>query len=153
MNSLSVTFDIAQPPDRVFAALTDPAILQRCIPGCEELKPIGGDVYEARLRIGVAGLKGTYSGRAELRDKRPPESFALVFDGKGTPGFVRGTAAIRIVPVDSGARVTSDAQVQVGGLIAAVGSRLVDAAARKLAAEFFQQLAIEMGAARATANN
>ena len=147
--TVATSFDVAQPPDRVFAALTDPAVLQRCIPGCEELKAIGADVYEARLRIGVAGLKGAYSGRAELRDKRPPESFALVFDGKGSPGFIRGTATVRLTPVESGTRVVSDAQVQVGGLIAAVGSRLVDAAARKLAAEFFQQLAAEIGGAHA----
>jgi uncharacterized protein len=147
--TLATSFDIAQPPDRVFAALTDPAVLQRCIPGCEELKATGADVYDARLRIGVAGLKGTYSGRAELRDKHPPQSFTLVFDGKGGPGFVRGTAAVRLAPTESGTRVTSDAQVQVGGLIAAVGSRLVDAAARKLAAEFFQQLATEIGGSHA----
>ena len=147
MIALATSFDIAQPPDRVFAALTDPAVLQRCIPGCEELKAIGDDVYEARLRIGVAGLKGTYSGKAELRDIRPSESFSLVFDGKGTPGFVRGTASVRLAAVGSGTRVTSDTKVQVGGLIAAVGSRLVDAAGRKLAADFFQQLAIEIGGA------
>jgi uncharacterized protein len=147
--TVATSFDVAQPPDRVFAALTDPAVLQRCIPGCEELKAVGADVYEARLRIGVAGLKGAYSGRAELRDKRPPESFALVFDGKGSPGFIRGTATVRLTPVEAGTRVASDAQVQVGGLIAAVGSRLVDAAARKLAAEFFQQLAAEIGGSHA----
>jgi len=145
--TLTSSVDIAQPPDRVFAALTDPAVLQRCIPGCEELKPIGADAYQARVRIGVAGLKGTYSGRAEVRDKRPPESLALVFDGKGAPGFVRGTATVRLAPAGDGTRVTSNAEVQVGGLIAAVGSRLVDAAARKLAAEFFQQLAVEIGGA------
>lgn len=146
--TVTSSFDIAQPPDRVFAALVDPAVLQRCIPGCEELRAIGPDAYEARLRVGVAGLKGTYSGRAELRDKRPPESFTLSFDGKGGPGFVRGTANVRLTAADSGTHVTSNADVQVGGLIAAVGSRLVDAAARKLAADFFHQLAIEIGGAR-----
>jgi carbon monoxide dehydrogenase subunit G len=145
---LTSSFDIAQPPDRVFAALIDPAVLQRSIPGCEELKPVGSDVYEARLKVGVAGLKGTYSGRAELRDKHPPESFSLAFDGKGGPGFVRGTANVRLAATASGTRVTSDAQVQVGGVIAAVGSRLVDAAARKIATEFFQQLAVEIEASQ-----
>ena len=102
---------------------------------------------DERDQVGVAGLKGTYSGRAEVRDKRPPESLALVFDGKGAPGFVRGTATVRLARAGDGTRVTSNAEVQVGGLIAAVGSRLVDAAARKLAAEFFQQLAVEIGGA------
>jgi len=146
--TVTSSFDIAQPPDRVFAALVDPAVLQRCIPGCEELRAIGPDAYEARLRVGVAGLKGTYSGRAELRDKRAPESFTLSFDGKGGPGFVRGTANVRLTAAGSGTHVTSNADIQVGGLIAAVGSRLVDAAARKLAADFFHQLAMEIGAAQ-----
>jgi len=146
--TVTSSFDIAQPPDRVFAALVDPAVLQRCIPGCEELRAIGPDAYEARLRVGVAGLKGTYSGRAELRDKRAPESFTLSFDGKGGPGFVRGTANVRLTAAGSGTHVTSNADIQVGGLIAAVGSRLVDAAARKLAADFFHQLAMEIGGAQ-----
>jgi carbon monoxide dehydrogenase subunit G len=143
---LSTTFAIALPPDRVFAALVDPAVLQRCIPGCEELKPIGPDTFEARLRVGVAGIKGTYTGRAQLRDVRPPESFTLTFDGKGAGGFVRGTANIRLTAETPGTRVASDVDVQVGGLIAAVGSRLIDSAARKLADDFFQHLAAEIGA-------
>jgi uncharacterized protein len=146
MTRLAASFAIDLPPDRVFAALVDPAVLQRCIPGCEELKAIGPDIYEARLKIGVAGMKGTYTGRAEVRDKHPPESFTLVFDGKGAPGFVRGSAAVRLTAESSGTRVTTDADVQVGGLIAAVGSRLVDATARKLADDFFRQLAAEIHA-------
>ena len=146
---LSTSFAIALPPDRVYAALVDPALLQRCIPGCEELKSIGPDMFEARLRVGVAGLKGTYTGKATLRDQRPPESFTLTFDGKGTGGFVRGTANIRLTPEPPATRVSSDVDLQVGGLIAAVGSRLIDSAARKLADEFFQHLAAEIGA-RAT---
>ena len=99
MIKLASSFEIAQPPDRVFAALVDPAVLRRCIPGCEALTAVGPDRYEARLRIGIAGLTGSYTGRAELRDKHPPESFTLAFDGKGAPGFVRGTAKIRLTPL------------------------------------------------------
>jgi uncharacterized protein len=138
---------LAQPPGRVFDALTDSAVLQRCIPGCEELKAVGPDSYEARLKVGVAGLKGIYTGRTTLRDKHPPESFTLVFDGKGAPGFVRGTMHIRLTADPAGTRVTSDGEVQVGGLIASVGSRLIDAAARKLSDDFFRQLTVEIGAA------
>jgi carbon monoxide dehydrogenase subunit G len=139
------TFDIAQPPDSVFAALVDPDVLRRAIPGCEEFKAVGPDTYEARLKIGVAGLNGTYTGKAELRDKHPPDSFTIAFNGKGSPGFVHGTATVRLSPEPPGTRVMSVAEVQVGGLIAAVGSRLVGAAARKLADEFFRQLATEIG--------
>jgi carbon monoxide dehydrogenase subunit G len=130
--------------ERVFAALIDPAVLQRSIPGCEVLTAVGEDTYEAALKVGVAGLKGTYTGKAAVRDKQPPESLTISFEGKGGPGFVRGTAAIRLSAEDEVTSVACDADVQVGGLIAAVGSRLVDAAAKKLAADFFKQLSREL---------
>jgi len=138
---VSSSAKIQAPRDRVFAALVDPEVLRQSIPGCEELTPIGEDRYEARLKIGVAGLKGTYSGRAELREKHAPESFTLAFSGKGGPGFVQGAAAIRLADEDAATRVTCDTDVQVGGLIAAVGSRLIEATARKLTDDFFRRLA------------
>lgn len=143
---LTTSSVVAAPRDRVFAALTDPEILQRSIPGCERLTATGPDTYEATLKVGVAGMKGTYVGHAAIRDKRPPESLTLTFEGKGGPGFVRGTSTIALTEETGGTRIASDADVQVGGLIAAVGSRLVDAAARKLAGDFFNQLTKELSA-------
>jgi hypothetical protein len=125
---------------RVFAALVDPAVLQRCIPGCESLTTTGPDAYAATLKIGVAGMKGTYSGKAAIRDRQPPDSLTLSFEGKGGPGFVRGSAAIVLSADGDATRIACEADVQVGGLIAAVGSRLVDAAAKKLADDFFRAL-------------
>jgi uncharacterized protein len=130
----------------VFVALTDPAVLQRAIPGCESLAAVGDDDYEAVLKIGVAGLKGTYTGTAQIREKQPPQSLRLSFAGKGGPGFVRGSAAVRLSEDDGFTLVACEADVQVGGLIAAVGSRLVEAAARKLSDDFFNQLAREIRA-------
>jgi uncharacterized protein len=143
---IAIASVIPAPRDRVFAALVDPAILQRCIPGCETLTSTGPDTYEATLKIGVAGLKGTYGGRAAIRDKQPPDSLTLSFDGKGGPGFVRGSAGIALTADGEATRVACDADVQVGGLIAAVGSRLVDATAKKLADDFFKQLSKELAA-------
>jgi carbon monoxide dehydrogenase subunit G len=141
---ISITSVVPAERDRVFSALVDPAILRRCIQGCEELVETGPDAYAARLRVGLPGLKGTYTGTATVRDRRPPESLTLGFDGKGTPGFVRGSAAIVLSEGDGGTQVVCDADVHVGGLIAAVGSRLVEATARKLADDFFRQLGREL---------
>jgi carbon monoxide dehydrogenase subunit G len=129
---------------RVFAAFTDPAILQRAIPGCESLTETGPDAYEATLKVGIAALKGTYTGKAAVRDKHPPESLTLTFDGKGAPGFVRGSAAITLVDAEGSTRVDAVADVQVGGLIAAIGSRLIEATARKLADDFFRQVSQQL---------
>ena len=109
MTTVAASFAIGLPPDRVFSALIDPAILQRSIPGCEELKAIGPDLYQLTLKVGVAGLQGRYKGKAEVRDKRPPESFAIVFDGKGGPGFVRGHAVVTVTAEPSGARARTGA--------------------------------------------
>ena len=143
---MKLTLSSVIPADRarVFAALIDPAVLQRCLPGCESLTATGPDVYEATLKIGVAGLKGTYTGKAAIRDRQPPDSLTLSFEGKGGPGFVRGSAVIALSAEGDATRMACEADVQVGGLIAAVGSRLVDAAAKKLADDFFKQLSREL---------
>jgi carbon monoxide dehydrogenase subunit G len=141
---LALSSVVPAPRDRVFAALIDPAILQRCIPGCESLIETAPDEYQATLKIGIAGLKGTYTGKAVIRDRRPPEALTLAVEGKGGPGFVRGSAAIALTPDGESTRVACDADVQVGGLIAAVGSRLVEAAAKKLADDFFRQLSTSL---------
>jgi carbon monoxide dehydrogenase subunit G len=148
---LAIINQIPAARERVFAALVDAAVLRRTIPGCESLTSTGPDAYEATLRIGVAGLKGTYAGKAAVRDKRPPDSLTLAFEGRNRTGFVSGSAAIALSAGESSAgsaagrgtpmtAVVCEADVQVGGLIAAVGSRLVEAAARKLAADFFREL-------------
>jgi uncharacterized protein len=129
---------------RVFAALVDPKILCRSIPGCEELTATGADTYAARLKVGVAGLKGSYNGTATIRDKQPPERLTLTFEGRGAPGFVRGSAAIALTEASDGTDVGCEADVQVGGLIAAVGSRLVEATGKKLADDFFRQLSEQL---------
>jgi len=139
MMKINISQTIPADRARVFAALVDPAILQRAIPGCESLTAAGPDTYEATLKVGVAGLKGTYTGKASIRDKRPPESLTLTFEGKGGPGFVRGSAAITLADDNGSTRLDAVADVQVGGLIAAIGSRLVEAAARKQADDFFRQ--------------
>lgn len=145
---LKTTASVPAPRAAVFAALVDPQVLQRAIPGCEALVAIGPDIYEAQLKIGVAGLKGSYKGTVVLKDRHPPDSFSLSFDGKGGPGFVRGTALVRLADDGFATSVESEADVQVGGLIAAVGSRLIEAATRKLADDFFKALAAEVSASR-----
>ncbi len=141
--TLSHTIPAAH-PERVFDALVDPAILQRCIPGCESLVATGPDVYAAIVKIGVAGLKGSYTGTAAVTDRHRPFALRLVVDGKGGPGFVRGAASVALTAEPGATRIACDTDIQVGGLIAAVGSRLIDAAARKLAGDFFDRLSQEV---------
>lgn len=137
---------VTAPRERLFDALNDRGVLRRCIPGCEELTEESNAAYRVRLKLGIAGLSGQYAGIATHQEVRTPESFTIVFDGKGKTGFVRGTASVSIVDDKGVARVACEADVQVGGAIAAVGSRLMVAVARKLTRDFFRRVAAEIGA-------
>lgn len=145
---LTTASSVAAPREAVFAALVNPAILRRSIPGCEELLATGPDTYAARLKIGLAGLTDSYRGTVTLTALQPPDSLNLTFDGKGGSGFARGTAAVRLSENGTITQVNCDADVMVGGLIAAVGSRLIEAATRKLADDFFRQLTSEITTSR-----
>ena len=120
-------------------ALNDPAVLQQTIPGCEKLEKTAEDEYSAQLKIGIAAVKGSYAGKVRLSDQQPPNRFTLHLEGKGAQGFVKGTARVELKAKDQGTELGYTADVQVGGLIAAVGSRMIEAAAKKMAADFFQR--------------
>jgi carbon monoxide dehydrogenase subunit G len=136
---LSGTYQVSAPRDKVYAAITDPVVLQRVIDGCEKMVQTGEDSYDAHLKIGLAGMKGSYVGKIQMKDRKPPESYTLIIEGKGGPGFVKGTARVQLAGKDGQTEIQCDADAQVGGLIAAVGSRLIEAAARRMMDEFFRK--------------
>lgn len=137
---LPIAHTFASSPSQVFSALVDPAVLQRCIDGCEKLVQTGEDTYDVQLKVGVAGLKGSYGGKVQITAKQPPESLTLSMEGKGAGGFVRTTAKIRLAPKGTGTELTGEADATVGGVIAAVGSRLIEAVAKKMMADFYAKL-------------
>jgi len=139
----SGTYTVAAPREKVFALITDPDVLQRCIAGCEKMERTGEDTYNAHLKIGVAGLKGSYGGKVQLKDKQLPESYTLALEGKGGPGFVKGTAHIQLADKGPQTEIRCDAEAQVGGMIAAIGSRLVEAISKKMMDDFFKKFAEE----------
>jgi len=133
------------PRDRVWALFTDPAVLARATPGCERLDPIGPDEFSATLSVGVAAVKGTYQGKLAIVDKTPPDGYTLRVEGSGRPGFVKGEGRLTLTEEDGGTRVTIRGEAQVGGVIAAVGQRLIGAASRMLMEQFFSALEAEIG--------
>jgi len=140
----SSTYTFAAPRDKVFALLTDPAVLQRCIEGCEKMVRTSEDNYDAHLKIGIAGLKGNYVGKVQLKDKQVPESYTLLIEGKGGPGFVKATARLQLQQKGSETELHCDSEAQVGGMIASIGSRLVEAIAKKMMDSFFKKFAEEV---------
>jgi uncharacterized protein len=138
---LTGTHEANAPRDKVFAAITDPNVLQRSIEGCEKMVKTADDSYDAHLKLGVAGLKGSYVGKVQLKDIKAPEAYTLVMEGKGAPGFVKGAARITLADKGEKTELRYEADVQVGGMIAAIGSRLIEAIAKKMADDFFKKFA------------
>ena len=147
---LTIAHTFVASPERVFAALVDPVVLQRCIDGCEKLVQTGDDTYDVQLKVGAAGLKGSYGGKIQITAKQPPVSLTLAMEGKGGAGFVRTTANIRLAPKGTGTELTGEAEATVGGLIAAVGSRLIEVVAKKMMADFYTKLDADLTSPRAS---
>lgn len=125
------------PIERVFAALNDPAVLVRTIPGCQRLEATGPDAYAMTVSAGVASIKGTYAGTVQLAELQPPTAFVLRASGAGAPGTVSAEVAVRLTEQDGATRLDYDADAVVGGVIGGVGQRMLAGVAKKLAGEFF----------------
>jgi len=137
------TQKIDAPRDRIFAALVDPAILQKCIPGCEQMEKTGENQYKAKLTAGVGPVKGVFTATVSLQDITTPEHYKLVVEGKGQPGFVKGSGELNLKEADGATEIQYTGDVNVGGLIASVGQRMIQATANMLAARFFKSLEAE----------
>jgi uncharacterized protein len=126
------------PVETVYAALRDPRVLVRTIPGCERLEQVGEDAYQMTVTAGVASVRGTYAGDVRLTDQRAPHGFVLRASGSGAPGTVSADVTVELSPGDNGTTELSyDADAVVGGMIGGVGQRLLTGVAKRTAGDFF----------------
>jgi len=138
------THELQAQRDRVYSALTDPQILQRCIPGCESLAATGENVYVATMKAGIGPVKGKFKGSVHLDEMQAPVHYRMIVEGKGGPGFVKGTGTFNLGEANGATVVNYEGEMQVGGVIASVGQRMIEAAAKMLAAQFFKALETEI---------
>ena len=129
--------------ERVYQSLVNPEVLQRCIPGCERLERTGENSFSTTIRTGVGSIKGVFEGKVQLEDLREPEHFRIVVEGKGAPGFLKGSGDLDLAQEEDTTKVTYAGEVQVGGTIASVGQRMIQGAAKMMAAQFFTCLGAE----------
>jgi len=138
---------LSAPRERVWGLFNSPERLSRLIPGCEKLKVLGPDEYAGTINVGIAAVKGVYSGKLKLEDKRPPEHYKMVVDGKGKQGFVRGSGTLDLKARERNSTVVRYAgDVQVGGPLVQVGQRVIDSAAKMMLGQFFAAAAAELEA-------
>ena len=137
------THEVRAKRERVYQALIDPEVLKRCIPGCERLEKTAENAYAATLKAGVGSIKGVFTGSVRLEEMRAPEHYRMVVEGKGQPGFLKGTGNIDLEEQQAATLIRYSGDVQVGGTIASVGQRMIQGAARMMASQFFTAIEAE----------
>jgi carbon monoxide dehydrogenase subunit G len=131
-------------PDKVWALLTDPVRLAKLLPGCERLDPDGPDRFKAAVKFGIAAISGKYAGALEFSEKQPPKSMRMKITGKGIPGFVDGSGRVELAEKNGHTELRYTGEAQVGGMIASMGQRMIEGAAKKIVDQFFAAAAEEL---------
>jgi carbon monoxide dehydrogenase subunit G len=134
---------LQMPRERAYDLLHDPAVLARCMPGCESLERVGDGEYAMRMKMALASVSGLFQGKVRTAEPNPPSSFRLLVEGAGKIGFMKGDGLLHLVGEDGVTELTYEGEVQVGGTIAAVGQRLIDTTARMMIKRFFDRFAAE----------
>jgi len=137
--NLSGEYRLPLPRETVWAGLNDPAILKACIPGCDELVKDSDTSFAAKVGLKIGPMTAKFTGKVTLSEIDPPNGYKIAGEGQGgVAGFGKGSAVVTLTEDGEGGtilRYTADSQV--GGKMAQLGSRLIDATAKKLADEFF----------------
>jgi len=123
---------------KVYAALNDPAMLKRCIPGCEELEKQSDNEFAAVVKMTLGPVNARFKGKVRLEDLDPPNGYRIVGEGEGgVAGFAKGAAAVSLTEIPEGTKLSYQAEANVGGKIAQLGQRLLAGTAKKIADKFF----------------
>jgi uncharacterized protein len=129
---------LGAPRSLVWATLMDPAAIQHCLPGCKEFEQVGEQEWKATMTLGLAAIKGTYTGRVRLADQNPETTYKLAVEGNGMGNRIRGEGLITLSDTpEGGTQIEYEGDAQVQGPIATVGQRLLPPAAKLLADQFF----------------
>jgi uncharacterized protein len=133
---------INAPKEAVYAALNNPAVLQQCIPGCEDLIKTSDTGLEAKVVLKVGPVKARFGGNVELNTDGAPDAFSLTGQGNGgTAGHAKGGADVTLTAEGNTTILRYEAKAEISGKLAQLGSRLIQSTAKKLAAKFFKSFA------------
>jgi carbon monoxide dehydrogenase subunit G len=121
------------PREQVWNIVRDPEVLATALPGTQKLEQVSENEYAGKMHVRIGPVSGVFSGRLVVSDEVPPESYTLSVDGRGAPGFAKGTGHVRLVEHEGERTLMEyEGEMQVGGKIASVGQRLIDTASRSM---------------------
>ncbi len=131
---------IPAPRGKVWDALNDPAILKASIPGCDSLEKTSDHEMKASASVKIGPISARFAGRVELSDIDPPNGYTISGEGQGgVAGFAKGGAKVALADDGPDTLLTYNVNAQVGGKIAQLGARLIDASAKQMADAFFDR--------------
>src|SRR5919109_1324323 len=137
---------VPAPQRTVWEALNDPEMLKASVPGCESIERSADNEYQVQMVARVGPVSAKFKGKLTLSDVKPPDSYSIAFEGQGgAAGFAKGGAHVRLAPEADKTKLSYDVKASVGGKLAQIGSRLVDAAAEKVAERFFRNFNAKVG--------
>jgi carbon monoxide dehydrogenase subunit G len=132
--------NIAAPREAVWSALNDPTILKNSIPGCEDLEALPDGGFTASVRIKMGPISARFTGRVTLSNLNPPISYTIEGEGAGgVAGFAKGGADVSLADAGQETLLVYTVRADVGGKIAQLGGRLINATAKNLAGQFFDR--------------
>ena len=136
---------IPAPRQKVWDALNDPEVLRLCIPGCESLEKTSDTDLKATAAVKIGPIATRFTGKVQLTDLDPPNSYRISGEGQGgVAGFAKGGANVRLSDDGGGTLLQYDVKAQVGGKIAQLGARLIDATSKQMADMFFDRFTTEV---------
>ena len=149
---LTGQYRIQAPRAVVWAALNDAEVLKRCIPGCKELEQRTPTDLAAKVALKIGPISATFTGSVTLENLNPPAGYTIVGQGQGgAAGFAKGRAAVELTEVNEAETdLAYTAKAEVGGKLATLGGRLIQATSKKLADEFFSAFVRELNGDEAT---
>lgn len=140
--TMSGEIKLAAPREVVWKKLNDADVLKACIPGCEELEKTDDQGFRAVAKMKVGPVSAKFRGKVTLSNLDPPNGYKISGEGEGgVAGFAKGGAKVDLVDCDGGTLLSYQVDAQIGGKLAQLGQRLINGSAKKLADEFFANLA------------
>jgi len=138
---LSGSYKLNIKKEVVWKALNDSNILKQCIPGCESFEKESDNIFNAKATNQIGPMNATFSGTVTLSNIKENQSYTLSGEGNSSVGFVNGSAEVKLIEENNITTLTYDVNVDVGGKVAQLGSRLIDGVAKKMSDYFFGRFA------------
>jgi carbon monoxide dehydrogenase subunit G len=129
------------PREAVWELVRDPEVLSTALPGTQSLNRVSDNEYEGVMNVRIGPVAGVFSGRIVVSDEVPPESYTLMVDGKGAPGFAKGTGHVQLIDQGDGTTLMKyEGEVQIGGKLASVGQRMLDTVSKSMTRQGLEAL-------------